>query len=95
MDIHINSLAKKIGCSLSTLNAYISRSEYSHIKINKGICYGVTKEDIENLIQFYYTKLKASKPQLITTKLEKTFNNIIQKKKAKILKQIERYLDII
>lgn len=95
MDIHINSLAKKIGCSHSTLNSYISRSEYSHIKREKGMCYGVTNEDIENLIQFYYIKLKASKPQLITPKLEKTFNNIVQKKKAKILKRIERYLDII
>ena len=93
MKMHINTVAKKVGCSVSTIHVYIAK--LSHITVSKGICYGITQQDIDDLFEFYYLRLKSSKSNLITERMQKRYDKIVTNKKARIIKKIEQYLQYL
>jgi len=53
MDLHFNDIAKKTGMGIQAVRVYMSRPEFSHIALHKGIYYGITNNDLINLKNIY------------------------------------------
>ena len=53
MDLHYSEIAKKVDMANATVRVYMSRPEFSHIWLHRGIYYGITDDDLRRLRTVY------------------------------------------
>jgi hypothetical protein len=53
MNLTINSIAKRVGCTANTAKIYLCRSEFAHICNYRGIVSNIELKDIERLKVIY------------------------------------------
>lgn len=51
MDINYKDLASLLGVSKDKTRQILSRAEFAHIPLRYGIYYGVTKKDVEKIME--------------------------------------------